>query len=591
MTAVARTWHLLPHDRHAIERLAAALTVSPAVAQLLLNRGLAEPAQARRFLDAPLSGLHSPEQLPGVPAAARLLHDAVLKGRRICVYGDYDVDGITGTVILYQLLRLLGASVDYYVPHRLEEGYGLNVEALQQIARNGVSLVITVDCGITSVAEAEEARRLGLELIITDHHQFQLPLPAAAALVHPDLPGSTYAFRGLSGSGVAFKLAWALCQLVSGSERVEARFRDFLLEGVGLASLGLVADVVPLQDENRILVRHGLNRLCRSPSLGLKALFEAAELGTKSELGTEDISFRIAPRLNAVGRLGCARLVIDLLTTTSPQRAAELARTLEEQNRQRQKKEREILAQAREMVAAQDLRALPALVLASADWHPGIIGIVAGRLTEQYGRPTLLIALNPKANQGPLGHGSGRSVPGLPLHEALRSCTELLLSHGGHAAAAGFKIRPEEVDVFRDRICAFVAERFPNGLPPPRLTLDAEVPLSTLTLKLLADLDRLEPYGADNARPLFLAGDLEVVGLPTRVGKGEDKRHLSFRVRQRGTTLKAIAWSMAERQDELMSQAGRCSLAFRPRLNEWQGMRKVDLEVVDFQPGPRARLG
>lgn len=591
MTAVPRIWHLLPHDRQAIEHLAANLSVSPAVAQLLLNRGLTQAPQARRFLDAPLSGLHAPDQLPGIPAAAHLIRDAVRQGKRICVYGDYDVDGITGTVILYQLLRLLGASVDYYVPHRLEEGYGLNSEALQQIARNGVNLVITVDCGITSVAEAEAARQLGIELIITDHHQYQLPLPAAAALVHPDLPGSTYGFRGLSGSGVALKLAWAICQLISGSERVEARYREFLLEGVGLASLGLVADVVPLQDENRILVRHGLNRLCRSPSLGLKALFEVAELATRPELCTEDISFRIAPRLNAVGRLGCARLVIDLLTTTSTQRAAELARTLEEQNRQRQKKEREILAQARAMVAAQDLSNLPALVLASADWHPGIIGIVAGRLAEQYGRPALLIALNTRANQEQLGHGSGRSVAGLPLHEALRACTDLLVSHGGHAAAAGFKIRPENVDAFRERLCAFVAERFPNGLPPPRLMLDAEVPLSMLTLKLLKELDRLEPYGADNARPLFLAGDLEVVGMPTPVGKGEEKRHLSFRVRQRGTTLKAIAWNMAERQEELMSQGGRCNLAFRPRLNDWQGMLRVDLEVVDFQAGPRARLG
>jgi single-stranded-DNA-specific exonuclease len=589
LQALAKVWHLLPQDRAAMEQLARELRVSPVVAQLLLNRGLTDAASARRFLDAPLNGLHRPELLHGVPEAADRLWEAVRQGRRICVYGDYDVDGTAGTAILWQALRLAGSQqTDFYVPHRLEEGYGLNGEALAQIVRTGASVVVTVDCGIGSLAEADEARRLGLELIITDHHEPKERLPEAAALVHPRLPGGAYPFGGLSGAGVAFKLAWALCQRACGSDKVTPRFREFLLDGVTLTALGLVADAVPLQDENRIFVRHGLHRLRQAPGPGLKALLDAAGLTDKAGLTSEDVSFRLAPRLNAVGRLGSARLVIELLTTTSEQRAVDLARFLEGQNAQRQHHERRILARARELAAAAAGDELPALVLADADWHPGIVGIVASRLVDLYGRPALLIALRTEqAASGAIGQGSGRSVPGFPLHRALEACAEHLISHGGHAAAAGFKIHPDFIDAFRQRFCAYAAQHFEAGPPAPRLILDAEVPLSALTPGLVADLGRLEPYGAENRRPLFLAAGLTAEA-PRRVGGGE--RHLSFRLRQQGRALRGIAFGMAERLDELMSAGGSCSVVFTPRLNDWQGLRRVDLEVVDFQPGAQARL-
>src|SRR5208283_1033817 len=293
---------------------------------------------------------------------------------------------ITGTVILWQALRLINAQADFYVPHRLDEGYGLNAEALRQIAQSGAAVVITVDCGIAALEEADEARRLGLELIVTDHHEMKERLPDAAVLVHPRLPGHSYPFGGLSGAGVAFKLAWALCQKACGSEKVSERYRNFLLDSVVLAALGLVADVVPLHGENRVFTRHGLHRLRQAPSIGLKALLDSAKLGEKNTLLADDISFRLAPRLNAVGRLGWARLVVELLTTSSQPRAVELARHLEAQNEERQRLERRILIQAREQAAALDLDASPALVLASPDWHAGVIGIVAGRLVEQYAR-------------------------------------------------------------------------------------------------------------------------------------------------------------------------------------------------------------
>jgi single-stranded-DNA-specific exonuclease len=581
---------LLPHDREAVERLARSLRVSPIVGQLLLNRNLTEAEQARRFLDAPLSGLHSPDLLPGVTEAAQRLYDAARAGRRICVYGDYDVDGTTGTAILLQGLRLLGAEPDFHVPHRLEEGYGLNAEALRKIAAEGTQVVVTVDCGVASVAEAETARELGLELIITDHHEPRERRPDAAVIVHPRLPPGVYPFSGLSGSGVAFKMAWRLAQLASGGDKVTPRFREFLLDGVALATLGTVADVVPLHDENRIFVRHGLARLRKAPSPGLQALIEVSGLGSASELRASDIAFKLAPRLNAAGRLGCARLVVELLTTTSPQRAADHARFLEEQNQQRQTIERRMVSQARELVQLAGLEDAPALVLDSPDWHGGVIGIVAGRLAEQFARPVLLIAVRAEPGAGlPVGQGSGRSVPGFPLHEALRACSDHLISHGGHKAAAGFRIRADAIPAFREQFCEVAARYFPSGPPSPRLILDAEVPLSTLTMGLIQEIDRLEPYGSENSRPIFLAGGLEIVGDPRRMGGGE--RHMSFRVRQNGTIMRAVAFGMGDRFDELLSAGGACCLAFTPKINEWQGYRNVELEVVDFQPGLRAKLG
>jgi single-stranded-DNA-specific exonuclease len=591
---VAKTWRLMPHDRAAVERLAAALQTSPVVAQLLLNRGLDAPETARRFLDAPLSGLHPPEMLPGVREAADRICAAVHAGRRICVYGDYDVDGITGSAILLTVLRLLGTNVQLYVPHRLEEGYGLNCDALRQLAADGCSLVITVDCGIASVAEAAEAKRLGLELIVTDHHEMKDVLPDAAVLVHPRLPGTDYPFGWLSGAAVALKLAWAVAQKGSGSTKVSPRFRDCLVEAVGLAALGVVADVVPLHDENRILVRHGLKQLRRTSLPGVKALCAAAGLERADVLRAGDVGFKLAPRLNAAGRLGCARLVVDLLTTSQPEQALTLARYLEEQNGKRQALERRMVAEARDMVEAHGWQSDPALVVAGTGWHGGVIGIVAGRLAETYARPTLLIALPGSEKTNGAGEpasaaGSGRSAGGLPLHKALAQCGDLLLGHGGHHAAAGFRIRPENIDAFRRRFCEVAGDHFPDGPPVPTLVLDAEVPLSALTFGLLGDLDRLEPYGAENRKPLFLAGGLEVLGTPRKVGNGE--RHLSFKVRQQGTTLKAIAFGMADRTEELMSAGGHCCLAFTPRPNEWQGWQSIDLEVSDFQAGAEARLG
>ena len=586
MPAVTKSWRLLPHDRQAIEQMGRQLGVAPIVAQLLLNRDIGKPDAAKRFLEASLAGMHAPELLPGVPAAVDRLYRAVELKKKICVYGDYDVDGTTGTAILVGLFQRLGAAVEFYVPHRLEEGYGVNSEALAQLAASGVSVVVTVDCGIASLAEAVAAKKLGLELIVTDHHEMKATLPDADVCVHPRLPGTNYPFGGLSGAGVAFKLAWALAVRHCGSEKVTPVLRDYLLDALCLATLGLVADVVPLHDENRILVKHGLNRLNTKPPLGIKALIESAKLPADKPIKAEDIGYKLGPRINAAGRLGCARLVVEMFTTANPAKAREVADFLDSQNTQRQTIERKMTAQAREMADEMMKQNVSGIVLGHAEWHPGVVGIVASRIVEHTGCPTVLFALVPEAD---VVTGSGRSIPGFELHEALNACDDVLVGHGGHAMAAGAKLRPMLLPVFRDRFAAYAAEHFPSGVAPaPQLRIDAEIPLSALTLGLINDINKLEPYGAENPKPRFLAGNLQIVGEPRKIGAGE--RHLSLKIKQGTTTMRAVAFGMADRVEELMSESGRCCLAFTPFVNEWNGMRSVELMVDDFQAGPTATL-
>lgn len=582
---IPKRWQLLTPEPERAREIAQALAIPAVLAQLLLHRGVATAEAARRFLSCSLADLHDPAELPGATEAAQRLLAAVRAGRRICIYGDYDVDGITGSTLLWRCLRLAGGEVDYYVPDRFDEGYGLNAAALRKLKEHGVDTVVTVDCGIAAVAEAAVARELGLELIITDHHEMKAELPLADVLVHPRLPRSTYPFPQLCGAGVAFKVAWALGQQLSQARKVSDAYRQFLLESVALVALGTVADVVPLWGENRIFVRHGLLSLQSGPSIGLQALLAAAKLDQNKALNSEHIGFTLAPRLNAAGRLGSARLAIELLATQTPGRAEDLARYLTAQNEQRQTVERRIFAAAKEQVEALgDLDAVHALVLADPAWHAGVIGIVASRLVERYARPVLLVA-----NRDEPAQGSGRSVEGFPLHEALAACGQHLLSHGGHAMAAGFKLRPGALDAFRADFQAVAAQRLRQQPMRHTLRIDAEVPLAAVTGGLVKGIAMLEPFGQGNARPHFLAAGLRLVGTPRKVGASE--RHLSFKVQQEnGPSFRAVAFGMGERHEELLSGRGDCSLVFTPRKNEWNGYTSIDLHVIDFQPAARPVL-
>jgi single-stranded-DNA-specific exonuclease len=575
----------LPHDPAAIRSLSAAAGVAPIVAQLLLNRQISDPQLAKKFLACRFSDIHAPELLPGLEAAIDRILAAIRRGDRICIYGDYDVDGVTGSAILATCLKHLGAVVDYHIPHRIEEGYGLCADTLRKLASAGVRMVVTVDCGIASLAEAEVARDLGLELVVTDHHEPKGTLPCADVLVHPRLPigNATYPFDGLCGAGVAFKLAWGLAKKHSGGDKVSPILREFLQDAVMLAALGTVADVVPLHDENRILVHHGLKRLRNQPSRGLAALLRFAKLDEKSTLAAMDIGFSIAPRINAAGRLGTAKMAVELLLTHSAERAEIIAGELERHNAERQQMERQMLSEARRLAESAPLPA--AIVLAHRNWHPGLLGIVASRLVDEFSRPTLMISLQKEG----LAQGSGRSISAFPLHLALQQCTEHLVSHGGHAVAAGFRLLPDNLDRFRDRFCEVARGQLGDVPARGELKIDAEAPFSSLTMNVMQTLEMLEPFGAGNPAPVMLADDLQVVGEPKVVGAGE--RHLSFRVRQHTKDFKAIGFNFVDRLEELMSQGGRCCLAFTPRLNEWNGYKSTEIIVKDFQPGPKATLG
>jgi single-stranded-DNA-specific exonuclease len=577
---MARQWRISPFDEAQVRSLAGRLNVSPVLAQILAARGFDSAERAAAFLDPRLSGLHDPEPLPGIPAAADAIVAALKNGRRITIYGDYDVDGVTATSILWHCLQLAGARVEYYVPHRLEEGYGLNCDALAKLhERDPAMLVVSVDCGIGSVREAEFARQLNLELIVTDHHVMGPVLPGANVLVHPRLPGSEYPFGELCGAGVAFKLAWAICTRLGDGKKASPRMREFLLSAVGLAAIGTVADVVPLLDENRVLVRYGLRSLCERTSIGLKSLFRATGLIDRGVLSAEDIAFTIAPRINAAGRLGQARLAVELLTTESEERAVMLAAYLEEQNKARQTVERRMFKQAKELVAEHpEWEAMPALVLEHQDWHAGVIGIVASRVAEHYQKPAVLIAL-PSSDQP--GQGSARTCGRFDLHAGLTACAHELVTFGGHCAAAGLRITPERIPHFREAFCRCVAETAGAEHSDTNLRIDAEVRLADLTHRAVSELERLGPFGEANPRPVLASTRVELVEPPRKMGEGE--RHLDLRVRHYGKVMRAIAFGRGEWADEIAAVAGPISISFAASINHFRGQASVELQLLDWQ--------
>ncbi|MCA9050794.1 MAG: single-stranded-DNA-specific exonuclease RecJ [Planctomycetaceae bacterium] len=574
-----RKWTFHPHDEAAIRRLSQQLRVTPLTAQVLIARGFSDPESARGYLQPKLVNLHEPNLLPGVSEAARRVTDAVRNQRRITIYGDYDVDGVTATAILWHCLTLAGAKVDYYIPCRLEEGYGLNEAALRQLHDEDPSrLVVSVDCGIASVAEAAVAAELGLELIVTDHHHIGGELPASAVLVHPRLPGSEYPFGELCGAGVAFKLAWAVCQLLGDGQKATPRMREYLKSAVGLAAIGTVADVVPLVDENRIIVRYGMHSLKADPSIGLQSLLKVSGLFEKPLLNAEDIAFGLAPRINAAGRLGQARLAVELLTTSNPERAVSLAAYVDELNKNRKTVERRILKEAKELVAAHpDWIDQPVLVLSHHDWHPGVIGIVASRVAETYEKPAVMISVRDDGT----GQGSARSFAGFDMYAGLEACREVLLSFGGHRAAAGLRVDTKRIDELRTTINNWASVRFSPTDDDTALRVDAEVHLSEVTARAVRELEHLGPFGEANPKPRFAATRVDLAEPPRTMGDGD--RHLQLRIRQHRTRLRAIAFGRGEWAQEIAAATGPLSISFAPQINSFNGYERVELQLHDWK--------
>lgn len=542
----------------------------PLLASILAARGIHSGDQAQQLLSPGGESLLSPLLMLGMDQAAARVRLALERGEQIAVYGDYDVDGITATCLLTEFLSGEGGAVLPYIPGRLEEGYGLNREAIASLARQGVTLIVTVDCGITAVDEVAFASQLGVDVVITDHHTCKGILPDAVAVVDPHQPGCPYPFKGLAGVGVALKLAMA----VAGSERACKVWES----SCDLAAIGTVADVMPMTGENRRIVSAGLARLNPSRRLGLARLISLSGQGDRP-ISSVSVGYTLAPRINASGRMGRAEAALELLMTGEPERAEELAQELCALNRERQTVEGEIFQQCVQRLG--EAPQAEALVLAGRAWHQGVVGIVASRLAEKYARPCFMICLD----QG-MGKGSCRSWGGINLFELLEECAPLLESFGGHALAAGFTVREERIPALAQALAQAVAERAQGTELPSVLEADGVVPPELLTVEEVSALDRLEPCGVGNPRPVLVLSGVQIHSM-AQVGRG---RHLKLKLESRGILLDAI-WFSADGGELGLSPGCRVDAAFYPQINEFRGCRSVQLQIIDLRPAPsRAQL-
>jgi single-stranded-DNA-specific exonuclease len=574
-------WVLVASDDEIVTTLARNAGLHPLVARLMVNRGITNPTTARAFLECELSTLSDPGIFSQMPETVERIRRAVSGHEHITVYGDYDVDGVTGTSLLYLVLRDMGAEVSWYIPDRMTEGYGLNETALQAIKTSGTGLVISVDCGISAVHEAEVVRSLGIDLIITDHHEISggngsndINLPNAYSVLHPLLlirnvsPEVHEQVSCLTGVGIAFKLVQALLDAGADDKRLQAYF--------DLVALGTVADVGRIRGENRTLVRHGLELLSSDQENlrpGIAALKQVSGLaGKKISAGT--VGFSIAPRINASGRLERADTAFRLLTTDSVEEAQSLASELDSVNRERQAVEEDICEEARKMCRQVDIPETGALVLSSENWHPGVIGIVASRIADEFYRPAALISLN----KG-IGKGSARSIPGFDLYGGLAACSDLLLGFGGHRYAAGFTIAQENILQFRERLHSIALERLGTDGFTRILSVDSGVTLDELSNDLVQEIEKMAPFGQGNPEPRFGARDLDV--LSSRI---VGNNHLKLRLRQQnGVALDAIAFNQGRLLGRLVRDGVRLAAVFTPRINTWNGKTAVELEIKDIR--------
>ena len=556
---------------------------------------------AQDFLNTNLKvHLREPDLLPGCREVAERLYQAIQDKEKIAIYGDYDVDGITGIVILHQTIKDLGGTVCFYIPDRLDEGYGLNSEAIGKLAKEGVKVVVTVDCGINSYEEALAAKQSGIDLLLTDHHTPGLELPAATAIAHPQLVrwegqlvspdaltpdelsrAEKYPFPYLCGAAVALKVAWALGQIAHEGmgKPVSERFRERLKEMLGLAAMGTVADFVPLHDENRALVRGGLQFLLPpSASLGLQNLFTIAKFGEKNnkQLTPEFVAFQIAPRLNAAGRLGHARFAVELLISDDPQRTKTLAEEVDRLNDERKSMERRIFQEAeRQILEHFDAIADPAFVLAG-NWHRGVIGIVAGRLMDRYHRPVILLGKD-KMGLSP-AVGSARGVPGFSLYDTLKACEEHLVRFGGHEAAAGLTIEDKNIEAFRKAFCEAAAERIPTEERTAELMIDGFFPLSAFTPQSVKQIYQLAPFGSANPGPIFAA---EQVTVHQVRAMGKEENHFSAEFYQSGGSLRGVAFHRSDWVDAMKPYSQPMDIVFKVRTSDYSG--RVELDILDWR--------
>ncbi len=559
-------------DVQAIAALASALQLGAPAAKVLERRGFTDPAAARRFLHPAFEELHNPLTLRDMPEAIERIATAIATRERVLIYGDYDVDGTTSVVLLTKAIELAGGVVQYHVPHRLRDGYGMREEVVEAAAQQGVRLIISVDTGIRAAEVVRRANELGIDVIVTDHHLPETELPPALAVLNPNRPDCPYPEKNLCGAGVAFKLIQGLLPRLGWTEEKARRVSESFLKLVAIAT---VADVVPLTGENRIIVTHGLRGLDQVRNVGLRALLDVAGFTGSAVPNARQVAFQIAPRLNAAGRMDTAQTVIELFLTADAAKAREMAKQLHDQNAERQLVQAEIVDECERLAVD---AAASALVYYSADWHRGVLGIVASKLVERLQRPVFVLGRN--AEDG-LAQGSGRSIPAFHLLDALESMGELFERFGGHAHAAGVTMREEHVGEFRRRFDAFAAERLCAEDFLRRLEIDAVLELPEITETAIEELFLLAPFGHGNPPPLFAALNVEVVGQPT-VWK---EKHLKLTVRQKNRNLTFKAWNFAPRVGELFPGA-RLDVAFNLEEDAWaaaRGMSPWAATLRDFR--------
>jgi len=562
-----------PPDAGIVATLAKEINVPESIAKVLVYRGITDYDKAKEYFRPSLTQLHDPFLLDGMEVAVTRIRKALENNERMFVFGDYDVDGTNGAAMLYLFLRGRGGNVDYYIPDRLKEGYGISRQGIDRAMELGVTVFLAVDCGITAVDQIEYATEKGLDVIICDHHEAGQTLPKALAVLDPIKPGESYPFKFLSGCGVGFKLIQGLARSM-GDDSLVTSFLDFV-------TLASTADIVPLIGENRVLVKIGLESINTAPRPGIKALIESAGLRPGS-ITTGQIVFALAPRINAVGRLGDATRAVRLLTCEDPEEARSLAQVLEEENRNRRRIDEDTFADAQQLAEeCLDLDTDPAIVLHQEHWHPGVVGIVASRMVERYYKPSIMMA-----TVDGVAKGSARSVTGFDIYEALKRCEDKLLQFGGHKYAAGVTVDLSRVEEFRTAFNAAVKELMKEEFKTPEIRIDLEISLSEITPWFIKLLREFAPFGPNNTRPTFLTRNLEVAGSPRIVGRN----HLRFRVRQNGVVFDAIGFGLGEHLPRIPVGRRDLDCVYTVEENEWNapaGSRSGDpipqLKIKDLR--------
>ncbi len=558
----------LQHDQR-VQHVAKALNLPPAVALVLVGNGIDTPEAAQAFFHPEVTQFHDPLLMEDMACATSCLVEALYERRRIVLFGDYDVDGVTSVALLYLFLKDIGGDVVYHIPERNSEGYGLSIDAVRSAREHGGEVLLTVDTGITAVDEIAFARELGLEVIVCDHHQPGESLPVATAILNPKRHECSYPFKELAAVGVAFKLGQSLVRGLELDAEMIYRYLD-------LAAIGSAADIVPLTGENRVMVGLGLRKLNKEPQVGVGALLQVSGL-LRREVNVSSVVFGLAPRINAVGRLGSAERAVRLLTTKNRETARDIARVLEHENRQRKSIDHGTLDEAVEKVEQEcDLGQDKVIVLDKRNWHSGVIGIVASRIIERHHRPTVMITVDDSG----LGKGSARSISGFDVYEALRSCEDLLEQFGGHKYAAGLTVREENIPELRRRLKHYCDSRLCLSDLNPRLRIDAEIPLRMVDREFLEALKLFAPFGPKNQQPHFLTRSAVIKGEARVVGSG----HLVCRVEKEGIEFDAIGYGLGHLAEELELSDGGVDMVYAVIENVWRGRSGIQLHLKDICP-------